>query len=113
MQKKGKSLAVFHGEPQEIWKQILSENKVEKVFFNHDYEPYARERDKKIYELLQENNIEIKNYKDQVIFEKSEVVKDDNTPYVVYTPYSNKWKSKFKEIHLQKLQSPKFLIVLT
>ena len=109
LQKKGKSLAVFHGEPQEIWKQILSENKIEKVFFNHDYEPYARERDKKIYELLQEKNIEIKNFKDQVIFEKSEVVKDDNTPYVVYTPYSNKWKTKFKEIQLQHFPSENLL----
>ena len=109
LQKKGKSLAIFHGEPQEIWKQILSENKIEKVFFNHDYEPYARERDKKIYELLQENNIEIKNYKDQVIFEKSEVVKDDNSPYVVYTPYSNKWKTKFKEIQLQHFLSENLL----
>ena len=109
LQKNGKSLAVFHGEPQEIWKQILSENKVEKVFFNHDYEPYARERDKKIYELLHEKNIEIKNYKDQVIFEKSEVAKDDNTPYVVYTPYSNKWKTKFKEIQLQHFPSENLL----
>ena len=60
LKKTGKSLAIFHGEPETIWKQILSENQINKVFFNHDYEPYARERDKTVYELLQSNNIEIK-----------------------------------------------------
>ena len=105
LQKSGKLLAVFHGEPETIWKKIISENQIEKVFFNHDYEPYARERDKIVYELLQKNNIEIKNYKDQVIFEKSEITKDDGLPYVVYTPYSNKWKAKFKDIKLENFQS--------
>ena len=105
LQKSGKSLAVFHGEPEIIWKKIISENQIEKVFFNHDYEPYARERDKMVYELLQKNNIEIKNFKDQVIFEKSEITKDDGLPYVVYTPYSNKWKAKFKDIKLENFQS--------
>ena len=105
LKKSGKSLAVFHGEPETIWKKIISENQIEKVFFNHDYEPYARDRDKIVYELLQKNNIEIKNFKDQVIFEKSEITKDDGLPYVVYTPYSNKWKAKFKDIKLENFQS--------
>ena len=105
LQKSGKSLAVFHGELEIIWKKIISENQIEKVFFNHDYEPYARDRDKMVYELLQKNNIEIKNFKDQVIFEKSEITKDDGLPYVVYTPYSNKWKAKFKDIKLENFQS--------
>ncbi len=109
LQEKGKSLAIFHGNPEIIWKQIISENKIEKVFFNHDYEPYARERDKTIYELLQANGIEIKNYKDQVIFEKSEVTKDDGLPYVVYTPYSNKWKEKFKHTILENFKSEDYL----
>jgi deoxyribodipyrimidine photo-lyase len=113
LQEIGKSIAVFHGKPEVIWKQILSENKIEKVFFNHDYEPYARERDKTIYDLLQDNAIDIKNYKDQVIFEKSEVTKDDGSAYVVYTPYSNKWKEKFKNISLENYNSEDFLDKIT
>jgi deoxyribodipyrimidine photo-lyase len=109
LQEKGKSLAIFHGKPETIWSQIITENKIEKVFFNHDYEPYARERDKAIYELLQNNKIEVKNYKDQVIFEKSEVTKDDGLPYVVYTPYSNKWKEKFKNHVLENYKSESYL----
>ncbi|MEW5675824.1 deoxyribodipyrimidine photo-lyase [Flavobacterium enshiense] len=88
----GKSLAVFYGNPEIIFQQLISENKISTVYTNHDYEPAARKRDKAIYQLLKENNIEFKTCKDQVIFEKNEVVKDDGTPYVVFTPYSKKWK---------------------
>jgi deoxyribodipyrimidine photo-lyase len=96
----GKSLATFYGNPEEVWKQILNENDIKKVYFNHDYEPYARDRDKQIYNLLQSKNIEIKNHKDQVIFEKNEVTKEDGLPYVVFTPYSKKWKENFKKTNL-------------
>jgi deoxyribodipyrimidine photo-lyase len=102
LQENGKSLAVFHGNPMAIFQKIISENKIKTVYTNHDYEPYARKRDKELNQLFATNDIEFKTSKDQVIFEKSEVVKDDGKPYVVYTPYSNKWKenlSKTKLLH--------------
>lgn len=100
LQKIGKSLAIFHGEPKAIFEKLIQENDIETVFANHDYEPYARKRDKEINQLFKENNIAFKTSKDQVIFEKSEVVKDDGTPYVVYTPFSKKWKEFFSKIEL-------------
>jgi deoxyribodipyrimidine photo-lyase len=96
----GKSLAVFHGKPQEVFSKLISENKIQAVFTNHDYEPYARKRDLELFHLFKEHNIEFKTSKDQVIFEKSEVVKDDGTPYVVYTPFSNKWLDRFNKSQL-------------
>lgn len=105
----GKSLAVFYGNPFEVYEKLISENKIKTVFTNHDYEPYARKRDLELYQLFKENNIEFKTSKDQVIFEKGEVVKDDNTPYVVYTPYSNKWKEKFKSVQLKNYNSEDYL----
>ena len=92
----GKSLAVFHGTPETVFKQLLSENKITSVYTNHDYEPYARKRDKMLNELFKTHAVEFKTCKDQVIFEKNDVVKDDGTPYVVYTPYSKKWKENLK-----------------
>ncbi|WP_333600117.1 cryptochrome/photolyase family protein [Flavobacterium sp.] len=109
LKKFGKSLAVFHGEPFEIFNKILTENDIKAVYTNHDYEPYARKRDLELYHLFQEYNIEFKTSKDQVIFEKNEVVKDDGTPYVVYTPYSNKWKENFKKIQLVHYNSEDYL----
>ncbi len=109
----GKSLAVFHGKPMAIFQQLIAENKITTVYTNHDYEPYARKRDLDLYHLFKENNIAFKTSKDQVIFEKSEVVKDDSTPYVVYTPYANKWKENFKKTQLIDYKSEYLLNEIT
>jgi len=100
LKKHGKSLAVFHGKPIEIFEKLIAENTISSVYTNHDYEPYARKRDKEMNQLFVAKGISFLTSKDQVIFEKSEVVKDDGTPYVVYTPYSKKWKENFKKIKL-------------
>ncbi|MBF02226.1 MAG: deoxyribodipyrimidine photolyase [Flavobacterium sp.] len=105
LEKKGKSLAVFSGEPKKIFQKLIEQNKIKTVYTNHDYEPYARKRDKEVYQLFKENDISFKTSKDQVIFEKEEVVKDDGTPYVVYTPYSKKWKEKLQKTKLTQYKS--------
>jgi deoxyribodipyrimidine photo-lyase len=105
LKESGKSLAVFHGEPKAIFEKLIQENKIKTVYTNHDYEPYARKRDKELNELFKDNDVEFKTSKDQVIFEKSEVVKDDGTPYVVYTPFSKKWKEAFSKIKLSHYNS--------
>ena len=109
LQEKGKSLAIFHGKPVEVFQKIITENKITTVYINHDYEPYARKRDKELYEVFKQHDIEFKTSKDQVIFEKSEVTKDDGLPYVVFTPYSRKWKENFSKIKLQHYPSEDFL----
>ena len=95
----GSSLAMYYGTPDDIWKKILNDHGVNAVYTNRDYEPYAKERDASIEELLEEHDIKFHTFKDQVIFEKSEVVKNDGDPYVVYTPYKNKWLERFQEEH--------------
>ncbi|WP_286919646.1 cryptochrome/photolyase family protein [Flavobacterium sp. UBA4197] len=107
--KKGKSLAVFHGKPQAVFQTLIASHNISTVYTNHDYEPLARKRDMEIYSLLKEHHIAFKTSKDQVIFEKNDVVKDDRTPYVVYTPYSKKWKEKFRGIQLSRYPSEDYL----
>ncbi|MDH4404230.1 MAG: deoxyribodipyrimidine photo-lyase [Flavobacterium sp.] len=109
LQKFGKNLAVFYGNPLTIIDKLISENNIETLYTNHDYEPYAKERDEAITSLLASKNIVFKTFKDQVIFEKSEVVKDDQTPYVVFTPYSKKWKDLFQKTKLDHFESEKLL----
>lgn len=94
------SVAIFHGKPKNVFKDLLQEYTIDAVYTNHDYEPYATKRDKEIKELLAKADIDFKTYKDQVIFEKDEVVKKDGSPYVVYTPYMRTWKDTFKTIDL-------------
>ena len=109
LQKFGKNLAVFYGEPMKVIEKLVSENKVEALYTNHDYEPYAKSRDSAITSLLSSKNIAFKTFKDQVIFEKSEVVKDDQTPYVVFTPFSKKWKALFQTTKVEHFESEKLL----
>ncbi|SCY01620.1 deoxyribodipyrimidine photo-lyase [Nonlabens sp. Hel1_33_55] len=95
----GSSVAMYYGEPEKVWKELLSDYQVNAVYTNHDYEPYAKERDIAIKEILEKEDVKFHTFKDQVIFEKLEVVKKDGDPYVVYTPYKNTWLERFKEEH--------------
>ena len=96
----GSSIAMYHGTPEDIFKDLINDHSISKVFTNRDYEPYAKDRDEKIQNLLEHNDIEFLDFKDQVIFERDEVVKQDGDPYVVYTPYKNTWRDKFKNTDL-------------
>ena len=95
------SIAIYYGKPIDIYKTLVEAYDIETVYTNHDYEPYAKERDEAITSFLGTHNIDFKTYKDQVIFEKDEVVKADGNPYVVYTPYMKTWKEKFKSYNLE------------
>ncbi|MDY8136325.1 deoxyribodipyrimidine photo-lyase [Aquimarina sp. 2201CG5-10] len=95
------SLALFYDTPKKVFEHLISKYEIECVYTNHDYEPYATERDIHIKTILSKSNIEFSTFKDQVIFEKDEIVKSDGTPYVVYTPYKNKWKELFSKSQLE------------
>lgn len=90
----GSDLLVYYGEPEKIWTQLISDFEIRAVYTNHDYESYAIERDDTVRTLLEAAGISFSTFKDQVIFEKKEVTKDDGNPYTVFTPYSRKWKAK-------------------
>ena len=85
------NVGMYLGNPKAVFESLLKKYKIKSVYTNRDYEPYALERDKSIKSFLEKKNVTYKSFKDQVIFEKDEVVKDDGNPYKVYTPYSRKW----------------------
>ncbi len=93
--KKYGRLAVFSGEPLAIFEALVKNHNVNAVFTNRDYEPYARSRENEIKNLLAAHGVGFKTFKDHVIFEAGEVLKADGKPYLVYTPYSNRWLEKF------------------
>jgi len=105
LNKKNKSLSTFYGNPLEVFSKLIKKYNISKVYTNTDYTPYSTQRDIKIKELLESKNIKFKSYKDHVLFEKSEVVKNDNTPYKVYTPYSRKWLLKMSETNIEYFNS--------
>ncbi len=105
----GSTLLVKYGHPPEIWKELSKEFSINAVYTNHDYEPYAKMRDENIATFLKTKGITFKTYKDQVIFEKDEVVKDDGTPYGVFTPYMKRWKLKLNEFYLSSYPTEKYV----
>lgn len=108
LEKQGSNLKTYFGKPLDIFKAITSENEITAVYTNHDYEPYSKARDLEIRKLLESNHIEFNTFKDQCIFEKEEVTKDDGTPYTVFTPYMKKWKQKLLKYHYKSYPTEKY-----
>jgi len=106
--KLGSSLEVYYGTPEDVFRKLLDKYSIQKVFTNHDYEPYAQERDEAVRLLLNERGVSFHTYKDQVIFEKGEVVKDDGKPYTVFTPYSRRWKAALTDFYLKSYPVKKY-----
>ena len=105
----GADLQVFYSNPITLIPELAEKLQATSVYTNRDYEPYALERDQKIFEVLQKKNIEFIGAKDHVIFEKAEVLKGDGTPYTIFTPYSRKWKEKLKELDLSSFEVGKYV----
>jgi deoxyribodipyrimidine photo-lyase len=103
----GSTLLIVHDTPLKAFEEICSSFNVREVFTNHDYEPYAIKRDKEVAGFLKEKTILFQTCKDQVIFEKADVLKPDGKPYTVFTPYSKAWKQKFHESEIEFYHSEK------
>ena len=109
LEKQGKSIQIFYGKPLEIYENLSQQYEIGNVFCNEDYEPYAIKRDQEIKDFLASKNINFYQFKDQVIFQKDEIVKADGKPYTVYTPYSKQWLLKFNDQNLEFFASEKKL----
>lgn len=92
LESQGSSLLIRYGKPEVVWAELLQTYQIASVYANRDYEPYAGHRDQVVQNLL--GAIPLHTFKDHVIFEKGEVVKDDGLPYTVFTPYSKRWLAK-------------------
>jgi len=108
LSKLGSTLDIYYGTPQEAFEHWTTQYDVQEVFTNIDYEPYAVKRDTDIAKRLKEKGIGFHQYKDQVIFDRDEIMKDNGEPYTVFTPYSKKWKTLLNEYYLQAYPTEKY-----
>ncbi len=107
LQEHGSGMLAVYDKPLKAWKDLVAKYNIVEVYTNKDYEPYARERDDKIQDFLSSHDISFHTYKDHVIFEKEEILTNNDTPYSVFTPYSKKWKSYFTQDHIISYESEK------
>ncbi len=108
LEKHKSSLKIFYDKPEHVFRQLFEEYNINAVFANEDFEQYAIDRDSAINEICNKHNAALKLYKDQVIFSKNEVLKDNGTPYTVFTPYSRKWKAALDEFYLKSYPTKKY-----
>ncbi|HEY3598185.1 MAG TPA: deoxyribodipyrimidine photo-lyase [Paraburkholderia sp.] len=87
----GGGLIVLHGDPREVVPALADRLQAKAVFTNHDYEPSAIERDAAVAERLRNAHRELITFKDQVIFERDEILNGQRKPFTVFTPYRNAW----------------------
>lgn len=104
-EKSGTTLKILYGEPLLAFEKLLSEHTINAVYTNHDYEPSALDRDARVRDFLASKGVGFLTFKDHLIFEKEEIVKDDGFPYTVFTPYSRRWKQKFSDTTLPVFSS--------
>lgn len=93
----GASLNTYFDSPLEVFQKLASDYAIQGVYCNRDYEPAAIARDKVVYDYFTSRNIPFRAFKDQVIFDKKDIVKKDQLPYTVYTPYAKAWKAKLAQ----------------
>lgn len=105
----GSDMLVEYGFPLNVWTELINQYNITAIYTNHDYEPYAKEREASLTSLFSVHNIAFHTFKDQVIFEKNEVVKDDGKPYVVFTPYKRKWLEKLNSFYLKAYSTTHYI----
>ena len=90
----GGQLLVRHASAEAEIPRLARELNVDAVFFNHDYEPQAIARDARVTQTLAQDGIPAFSFKDQVVFEKNEILTQQGKPFSVFTPYKNAWLAR-------------------
>jgi deoxyribodipyrimidine photo-lyase len=109
LEKLNSGLLVKFGNPLEVFEQLVSQYKISTVYTNKDYEPYATNRDHEVKQFLAASGKQFQSFKDQVIFEENDIVKTDEKPYSIYTPYSKKWMEALHHENYTSIRSEALL----
>lgn len=104
----GGSLHVLAGSARNRVPELAEKLKADAVYANHDYEPKAVDRDAAVADRLNQRNITLHTFKDQVIFEKEEVLTQAATPFTVFTPYKRAWLARLEAFHCKAYPVEKY-----
>ncbi|MCB5185108.1 DNA photolyase family protein [Methylobacillus gramineus] len=109
LQQHGGELIVRTGNPVKLIPLLAQQLQVEAVFCNHDYEPAAIQRDQSVQQSVAQSHIEFHSYKDQVIFEKNEILTKTGTAFSVFTPYKNACLRTLNDFYLKAYPVDRYL----
>lgn len=93
----GSQLVLRLGKPQEIIPELAEDLDAQEVYWNNDYESYSKERDGSVADACKEKAVEVVVCEDQCLCSPGSILKDNGDPYVVFTPFSKRWKSLYED----------------
>lgn len=85
-------LKIFYDAPENVFNELLKTYNIKAVYANEDFEPSTIKRDLDIADFLKSKNVNFRLFNDHVVFAPGTILKSDQTPYVVFTPFSKIWK---------------------
>lgn len=106
LKEEGIPMLVCHGNPLEVFRELTRQYALAAVYTNRDYEPYAKERDRQVNEYLAGQHCAFHDFKDQVIFDRDEILNGSGKAYKVFTPYSKKWLEKASRLSAATASEP-------
>ena len=92
----GSRLVVVRGAPQRCLPELARACQASLVTWNRDYGPYAKRRDRAVRDALGRDGVEVRTYKDRVIFESGDLRTMQGKAYTVYTPYQRAWWRRYR-----------------
>ncbi len=92
----GGGLIAAYGHPLKALQDTIAElgqagHNVVSIYANRDYAPYPVQRDAEVASWCSSQGVAFELHEDHVVMPPEKVLKDDGTPYTVFTPYSKKW----------------------
>ena len=108
LKSRNSKLHIFYGDYIDILKKLKKDFDINKIYFNKDYTPYSRKRDKKIFDFCKKNNINCISEEDYLLFPIKSITTDDQKVYQKYTPFMKKArKNKVPNINKKRIKNLK------
>ncbi|MEM1081220.1 MAG: deoxyribodipyrimidine photo-lyase, partial [Pseudomonadota bacterium] len=99
IQDKGSTLIVRVGPAQEELNCLIDQTGASAVYWNRLYEPALVERDTQIKSALAARGLCIRSFRAAALFEPWELLKDDGSPYRVFTPFWRRMQKDWRAVH--------------
>ncbi|MEX0849627.1 MAG: deoxyribodipyrimidine photo-lyase [Candidatus Dependentiae bacterium] len=82
-------LYLFHDELEHVVTKLIKKEKIDAVFTNKDYTPYAKKRDQNLEKLCKDHSVSFHAYDDALLNSPGKILTKSGEPYKVFTPF---WK---------------------
>ncbi|MCS6817290.1 MAG: DNA photolyase family protein [Blastocatellia bacterium] len=92
----GNHLIILYGHPEEVFEQLFQQLQPIALYYNRDYEPYARERDARVEALARRYDIEVHSFKDHVLVEPWDIATSNGAPFTVFGHFYRAWTQQPK-----------------